>query len=263
MIQRCRCCAKLLTSLQAVSTQPRAILRMLLVRNQTLVIFASSEHPHCEILLTLSLPSILSHSPSLTLNSVCPRLHMCALDFMHKLICMSIFVFVCVCVCVVTADKLIEDLGIKPPSCAALSHIGSHLLTWKTHTNTHAHTHVRAHTHTHTQTHTTIKVQSLRWVIWFSGFWILWKLCPFCQCCGQFVCVCVCLHVRVCLSVCVRVKPTKLANKIYPDQSDSWRVASNWTKGGGEKGSGWLYRFTLKHTHPRVCLCNRRLGQQV
>lgn len=92
MIQRRCCCAKVLTSLQAVSTQPAAILRMLLVRNQMLVIFASSEHPHYEILLTRSLPSILSSpSPSLTLHNVCPRLHMCALDFVRKLICVCVY----------------------------------------------------------------------------------------------------------------------------------------------------------------------------
>lgn len=100
MIQRRS--AKLLTSSQAVSTQPRAILGLLLVRNQMLVTFAACERPRYQIPSSLSpcLPLFLYLVLSLSLHNVRLRRFMCALHFMHKLICISIFVFcasVCVC----------------------------------------------------------------------------------------------------------------------------------------------------------------------
>jgi len=125
---------KLLTSLQAVPTQPRAILRLLLMMNQMLVIFAALGHPHYERLL---------HSSSdvfLCLVST--------LDLMHKFICVIMFVFcflcVCVCVCGCTsacgteaADKLIEDLGIKNRPCEVLSHLNFDPFTLNTRIRTH------------------------------------------------------------------------------------------------------------------------------
>lgn len=78
MIQRRS--AKLLTSSQAVSTQPRAILGLLLVRNQMLVIFAACERPRYQIPSSLSLPVFhcFSISSSLCLPApvyVCSAFH--------------------------------------------------------------------------------------------------------------------------------------------------------------------------------------------
>lgn len=93
--------SELLTSLQAASTQPSAILRLLLVKNQMLVISAACRVHAVKYVLSLSIHSL--SSVSFCLHSVL-RLRMCALDFMHKLFLMS-FVPLCVyvgrvCACV-------------------------------------------------------------------------------------------------------------------------------------------------------------------
>lgn len=86
-----------------------------------------SEEPNaCYFLLPVSIDNtrccwlcfLFSASHSFFLSRcLCLGLPMCALDFMHKLICVSMFVFwprVCVCA---TADKLFQDLGIKNRPC--------------------------------------------------------------------------------------------------------------------------------------------------
>lgn len=86
--------AKLLTSLQAVSTH-RAILRLLLVRKQMLVIFAACEGPCYQILLTLSLflSVFIEYLPY-----VCSRLY--AQVNLPEYICvLPLCVRMCVCVC--------------------------------------------------------------------------------------------------------------------------------------------------------------------